>query len=318
MGTTSTTKHPLEVLIELTSHGEDLSCLDAPKQRDPYGVTLLKVSQFIPREPVLYEPCAVFVLQGSKHGYVGDKSVIYDPKHFLVLSVPLPFECETTASPAKPMLAVYVRLRREVVTELLSTMRWSERDGGQRPKTIEATPLTPDIEDNLRRLLETKRSTIAWTVLGEQIVRELTYRVLIGPHGFGLRAIVDSSGHFAQISRVLQDIQTNYAEDLSVEKLANSIGMSQSVFHHHFREVTATSPLQYIKAIRLHRARSLMRHEGLGTSTAAMRVGYESRSQFAREYKRLFGHAPGIELNDFRSRSRKRTKSSGEISKQKR
>lgn len=309
MATAKTTNRLLELINELTLNDEDMSCLDAPKQRDPFGVTLLRVSNFIAREPVLYEPSAVFVLQGAKHGFVGDKSVIYDPKHFLVLSVPLPFECETHASPEHPMLAVYVRMQREVITDLLTTMRWKDNGTETPPETAESTLLDDATQNTLLRLLEARRDKMEWTVLGPQLVRELTYRVLTSPQGRGLRAMVNSSGHFTQISQVLQHIHHSYAQPLSVEQLASSVGMSQSVFHEHFREVTATSPLQYVKAIRLHRARTLMRHEGLGTSIAAFRVGYESRSQFAREFKRFFGHAPSTELTVFRTSRKNRSAS---------
>jgi AraC-like DNA-binding protein len=298
-------------LNDLTLTGEDMSCLEVSKARHSHGVTLLRVSQFIAREPVLYEPSAVFVLQGSKHGFVGDKSVVYDPKHYLVLSVPLPFECETDATPDHPMLAVYVHIQREVIAELLTAMRLDDSVPRQPPATIEAAPLDERMRENLLRLLEARQSPTEWMVLGPQLVREITYRILIGPQGYGLRALVNSDGHFTQISRVLQRIHSNYGEPFSVSELASSVGMSQSVFHLHFREVTSTSPMQYIKAIRLHRARTLMRYEGLGATVAAVRVGYESTSQFGREFKRMFGYSPGSELARFRTaRSGKRASAS--------
>jgi AraC-like DNA-binding protein len=284
-----------------------MSCLEASKARHSHGVTLLRVSRFVPREPVLYEPSAVFVLQGSKHGFVGDKSVVYDAKHYLVLSVPLPFECETIATPDRPLLAVYVHMQREVIAELLTAMRWEDTAPRRPPTTIEAAPLDDRMRENLFRLLEARQSSTDWMVLGPQLVREITYRVLIGPQGYGLRALVKSDGHFTQISRVLQRIHSNYAEPLSVSELASSVGMSQSVFHLHFREITSTSPMQYIKAIRLHQARTLMRYEGLGANVTAVRVGYESPSQFGREFKRMFGYSPGSELAHFRAaRSRQK------------
>jgi AraC-like DNA-binding protein len=290
----------ITLLDDLTCSGEDMSCLQAPKVSHSHGVTLLRVSRFVPREPVLYEPSAVFVLQGAKHGFVGDKRVLYDTKNYLVLSVPLPFECETEATPECPMLAVYVHMQREVVAELLASMRWENRISHLPPATIEAAPLDERMSENLLRLLEAWQSPTEWMVLGPQLVREITYRVLIGPQGHGLRALVNSDGHFTRISQVLQRIHNSYAEPLCVDELASSAGMSQSVFHHHFRAITSTSPIQYIKAMRLHRARRMMRVEGVGASVAAVRVGYESASQFGREFKRMFGHSPGAEVARFR------------------
>ena len=296
-----TSSRLITLLDDLTSSGEDMSCLEAPKASHSHGVTLLRVSQFIPREPVLYEPSAVFVLQGAKHGFVGDKSVFYDAKNYLVLSVPLPFECETQATPDCPMLAVYVHMQREVIAELLASLRWENPVPDLPPATIEAAPLDEKISENLLRLLEARQSPTEWTVLGPQLVREITYRVLIGPQGHGLRALVNSDGHFTRITRVLQHIHSNYAQPFSVAQLASSVGMSQSVFHLHFRAVTSASPMQYVKAMRLHRARTMMRHEGVGAGVAAVRVGYESPSQFGREFKRMFGHSPGAEVAHFRT-----------------
>ena len=130
----------------------------APKASHSYGVTLLRVSEFAPREPVLYEPSAVFVIQGSKHGFVGAKSVIYDANNYLVLSVPLPFECETKATPDCPMLAIYVRMRREVIAELVTSMRWESTVRDVPPATIEAAPLNERMSGNLLRLLEAMQS----------------------------------------------------------------------------------------------------------------------------------------------------------------
>jgi AraC-like DNA-binding protein len=298
--TKSTSNRLIHLLNSLTSTGQDERCLRAPKTSSSHGVTLLRVSEFVPREPVFYEPSAVFVLQGSKHGFVGDKSVVYDAKNYLVLSVPLPFECETQATPECPMLAIYVHMRREVIAELLTSMRWDNKAPHLPPATIEAASLDEKMSENLLRLLDAWRSPREWMVLGPQLVREITYRVLTGPQGHGLRALVNSDGHFTQISRVLQRIHSTYAEPLSVSELASNAGMSPSVFHLHFRAVTSTSPMQYIKAIRLHRARTLMRYEGVSASVAAVRVGYESPSQFGREFKRMFGHSPGTEVACFR------------------
>jgi AraC-like DNA-binding protein len=295
------TEQLLGLANQLTATGKDMSCLDAPKSPHDHGVTLLRVTHSIPREPVLYEPSAVFVLQGAKHGFVGEKSIVYDASRYLVLSVPLPFECETHATPREPMIAIYLQLRREVIAELLTTMGVEREPSSKSPATAEAVPFEDSMKLALLRLLQAKASPVEWAVLGSQLVREVTFRVLAGQQGQGLRALVDSSSHFTSIARVLREIHQSFAEELPVDKLASSAGMSQSVFHQHFREVTATTPVQYIKALRLHRARTLMRHEGLGTGVAALRVGYESRSQFAREFKRFFGYGPAMELARFRT-----------------
>jgi len=142
------------------------------------------------------------------------------------------------------------------------------------------------------RLLESLQAPLDCRVLGPQIVREICYRVLCGEQSGALRAVAARRGHFSQISKVLRRIHADYAAALDVESLAREASMSVSTFHQNFRDVTSTSPLQYIKSIRLHKARMLMAQEGLNASVAARQVGYESSSQFSREFKRFFGDTP--------------------------
>ena len=129
-------------------------------------------------------------------------------------------------------------------------------------------------------------------ILGPQIVREITYRVLCGPRGGSLRALIAINGRLSQIQRALEHMHAKYAEVIDVASLAEETGMSVSAFHHNFKSVTANSPLQYLKTIRLHKARMLMAVEGLNAGGAADRTGYQSASQFSREFKRFFGATP--------------------------
>jgi AraC-like DNA-binding protein len=131
-------------------------------------------------------------------------------------------------------------------------------------------------------------------------VREITYRVLIGPLGHNLRALAAPHTHFGQISRVLNRIHAEYSREFDIGTLARDAGMSLSTFHAHFKAVTSSSPLQYLKNVRLHKARMLMVHEGANAGTAATQVGYESPSQFSREFKRLFGDGPAAVANQLR------------------
>ena len=257
------------------------------------GVTLMRVSRPLPRMPVLYEPSIVIVGQGRKRGYLGDEVYTYDAHNYLVLSVPLPFECETEGTREKPLLAVSVQVNLAVLAELLMKM-----DGGRRPDTpatpqgIYSTKLDAMLSDTTVRLLECLGDAVEARVLGPQIVREITYRVLCGEQGGALRAAAALHSRFGSVNRALQRIHADYARDLSVEELADLAGMSPSAFHQNFKAVTSTSPLQYLKTIRLHKARFFMVYEGLRAGIAAERVGYESSSQFSREFKRLFGMSP--------------------------
>jgi AraC-like DNA-binding protein len=257
------------------------------------GVSLMRASRPLPRMAVLYEPGIVIVGQGRKRGYLGDQVYVYDALNYLVLSVPLPFECETEASPEEPLLALSVRVNLGMLAELLLTM-----DSGRHPEApatplgMYATPLDAKLEEATARLLEALLDPAEARILGPQIVREITYRVLCGEQGGALRAAAALHSRFVQVNRALDRIHADYARELSVEELAGAAGMSHSAFHQNFKAVTSTSPLQYLKTIRLHKARLLMVHEGLRVGEAAGRVGYQSQSQFSREFKRLFGSTP--------------------------
>jgi AraC-like DNA-binding protein len=257
------------------------------------GVQLMRASQPIPRSQVLYEPGIVIVGQGRKRGYLGDQVYTYDAHNYLVLSVPLPFECETEATPDKPMLAVQIRVDLAVLGELLMKMDGARGSAPSAiPQGIYSTRLDVTLSEATVRLLECLADPVETRILGPQIVREITYRVLCGEQGGALRAAAVLHSRFGQVNRTVQRIHAEYARDLTVEELAETAGMSASAFHQNFKAVTSTSPLQYLKTIRLHKARMLMVYEGLRAGIAADRVGYESSSQFSREFKRLFGASP--------------------------
>jgi AraC-like DNA-binding protein len=259
------------------------------------GVQFMRADVSHPRAPVVYDQRIVIVGQGRKKGYLGGQVYTYDPYNYLVLATPLPFECETEASPEKPLLAVSIQVNPAAIGELLVEMEDGAETRGTARRGIYSTPLTDELIDATVRLLECLQSSRDGRILGPQIVREITYRVLCGEQGGSLRALATRHGAFSQIARVLKRIHVEYANSLDVETLASEAGMSVSTFHHNFKAVTATSPLQYLKSIRLHKARLLMVQDGLNAGTAAGQVGYESASQFSREFKRLFGNSPADE-----------------------
>ena len=264
-------------------------------------VRLMRASRPLPRMPVLYEPGIVIVGQGRKRGYLGEQVYIYDAHNYLVLSVPMPFECETEASAAKPMLALSVRVDLSTLAELLLKMDGNgHSDISAMPQGIYSTPVDAQLCEASVRLLESLRHPADARILGPAIVREIVYRVLSGRQGGALRAAAALHSRFGQINRALQLIHAEYGRELSIEELAGAAGMGQSAFHQNFKAVTATSPLQYLKTIRLHKARMLMVQEGLRAGIAAERVGYQSPSQFSREFKRLFGASPVGEAESLR------------------
>jgi AraC-like DNA-binding protein len=284
----------LVALLSELAQGEGFSSSRLP------GVRFMRSTQHVPHSPVAYEPSIVIIGQGRKSGHLGGKTFVYDANNYLVLSVPLPFECETEGSPENPLLGVSVGVTPAIVAELLMEMEHSLPAAGPQPQAIESTSLDEALDNATVRLLECLRSPHDARILGPQIVREITYRVLLGKLGGNLRALAAPHSHFGQIGRVLHRIHAEYARTFDMETLAREAGMSVSTFHAHFKAVTSSSPLQYLKSIRLHKARMLMVHEGINAGNAALRVGYESASQFSREFKRFFGDGPAAVASHLR------------------
>ena len=263
------------------------------------SVTFMRSNRSIPRTQALYEPSIVIVLQGKKRGYYGGEMIVYDAGHYLALSVPLPFSTQTEASEAEPMLGLALRIDAAVTAELAMGVDETAPPDTKKPATLYATPIDTKLEDAILRLLEALSSPVESKLLAPSIFREITFRVLTSEQGGGLRAALLQDGHFGRIAKVLRHIHGKFDSNLDVSTLAKEAYMSVPSFHNHFKAVTQTSPIQYIKAIRLHQARLMMIRNGISASSASQRVGYESPSQFSREFKRLFGRSPMEEARYF-------------------
>ena len=280
------------------NEGYSLSALD--------GVRFMRSDRPLGRTPVLYEPGIVIVCQGRKLGFLGDETYVYDAQHFLVLSVPLPFSTETQASKEEPMLAVSIRLDLATVADLVVAIDSRSGAGagahhGDAPLGIASTPLSQELADATVRLLRALCHPLDAGILGPALVREICFRVLSGEQGGALRAALAHPGRFGRVARALRRIHTDYAQPLDVTHLAQEAGMSVPAFHVNFKAVTQTSPIQYIKSTRLHHARLMMIRDGLTAASASARVGYESASQFSREFKRFFGRTPVDEVRDMQA-----------------
>lgn len=265
------------------------------------GVRLMRADRPWPRRPVMYEPCICVVAQGRKRGYLGDEVFTYDAQQYLVLSVPLPFEGETEASAEEPFLGVSIRIDLAEAAELLLALEEAGGTPAPAPKGICATPLGDELADAVLRLLNALCSPIEARLIGPSILREIYFRVLTGAQGGAIRAGLTHQSQFGRIAKALRRIHAELDGDLDVPGLAQECGMSVPAFHTHFKAVTQTSPIQYVKATRLHKARLLMAQDGITAAHAAVRVGYESPSQFSREFKRFFGRTPQEEAAQMRS-----------------
>lgn len=265
------------------------------------GVKLMRWNRSLPRSPVFYEPSIVFVCQGRKIGYLGDEVYQYNPHQFLVLSVPLPFESETIASAEEPLLAISIRINTATLAELLMTLAQTPAMDSQCRCCIASTPLDAKLSNAVVRLLECLTSKNEITILGQAILREIHYRVLQSAQASAILAALQTHHSLGKVSKALRLIHSEYADALNVEKLAIESAMSVPAFYAAFKEITATSPIQYLKMTRLHKARLLMVQDRISASQAAGKVGYESASQFSREFKRMFGKSPLEEANTLRS-----------------
>jgi len=264
-------------------------------------VRLLRSDRPLTSTPVLYEPGIVIVCQGQKRGFWADKVFLYDAQHYLAVSVPVPFTMETQASAAEPLLAIYITVDLQVLAKL--TLELDDIAGARpaEPAGMVSTPMDDALSQTVLRLLEAMSSPIESVLLGPAIIREVYFRVLSGEQGASLRAALAGKGQFGKIAKAVRRIHAGFREPLTVEQLASEAAMSVPTFHAHFRAVTDTSPMQYLKSVRLHQARLLMlRHETTGAATCA-EVGYVSSSQFSREFKRLFGRSPSDEVARMKS-----------------
>lgn len=266
------------------------------------GVQLARRSKSEARHPLIYEPTLVFLGSGRKRSFLGSEILRYDANNFLALSVPVPVECEVEASPQEPLLAVCISVEPTMLAEILINLDEPSRPDAAIPRGIYVSPFNPDLQCAVVRLLECLHSPADSRILGTQTVREILYRVLQSESGGALRALASRNDQFMRIARILHQIHTDFARPIATEELAKRAGMSVSTFHHNFKAVTATSPLQYLKTIRLHRARALMANSGHNAASAAIAVGYESPSQFGREFKRMFGNSPAEAASDIRAR----------------
>ncbi|MCW6030012.1 AraC family transcriptional regulator [Pantoea sp. JK] len=260
-------------------------------------VRILRSDRPLARTPVLYDPGIVIVCQGSKRGFFGDQVYLYDEQHYLAVSVPVPFTMETAASAEYPLLAIYLHLDFTVATELLLQLEQQDVTfESQAAQSMMSSPMDQTLRETVLRFLTTLNHPLDAKMLGPALVRELYYRVLTGAQGSAMRAALTLQGQFGKVGKALSHIHAHYAQPLTLGQLAALAGMSVPTLHTHFKSITHQPPMQYVKSVRLHQARMLMVRREMTASSASHAVGYESASQFNREFKRLFGLPPAEEI----------------------
>lgn len=256
------------------------------------ALTLYRSSGPSAHDAAVYEPALVVMAQGAKEVILGNVPYRYDPDHYLLVSVDLAVAARVVeASPTHPSLAIRITFDPAVVGELLADGT-AVPAGGATDRGIAVTPIDPPLRDAVTRLVELLDTPEHIPAIAPLVLREITYRILIGPQGPRLRQIASVGAPAQRIAEAIRWLKRHLDEPLRIETLAKNVGMGSSALHLHFKTVTTMSPLQYQKQLRLQEARRLMLGEGLDAAEAAFRVGYESPSQFSREYRRLFGAPP--------------------------
>jgi AraC-like DNA-binding protein len=248
-----------------------------------------------------YEPSLAVVAQGRKRADLGGTTFIFDESRYLLTSLDLPVICNVIeASEEVPYLCFVLKLDMPVVRELLGREEIHGPVAASDSPAMATGETTPELLDACCRLVDLLNRPQDIPFLSGLIQREIIYRILRGPEGARLRAIVTLGDQSHRTAKAIAWVRANYAKPLRVEDLAKIAGMGVSTLHHHFRALTAMSPLQYQKQLRLHAARELMLMDGVDAASAAFEVGYESASQFNREYSRFFGQPPKRDIRALR------------------
>ena len=258
-------------------------------------VRILRTEAVLYDIPVLYKPGAVFVLQGSKHGILDGEIYLYDEHHYLAVSVPVPFSMTSTASPRRPLLAVYLEFDMQMAAEIATQLEKLAGPASVKPKGLFSSRMDSTIEDVLLRLLTVLGSPVEVAVLGGSILRELHYRVMSGPQGGAVIAALQRKGTSGKLIESLAWLRKNYGSEITVADLARAVGMSVPSYHVHFKELTGSSPMQYVKAMRLHEARLMIARQTATIAEVAASVGYVSPAQFSRDFRRHFGRTASEE-----------------------
>jgi AraC-like DNA-binding protein len=283
----------LEELIRKQVGGRELVETAVP------GLTLVSRTKPVAMSCVTYEPSVAVIARGSKRVELGQRTFVYDEKSYLLTSVDLPISSQLLGvSEKNPFVGMALKLDMELVREMTTHVERRERGGATGMAVAKTTPELIDACTRLVALLDRPEDI---GVMAGLIQREIVYRVLMGEEGERMRAIATAGEQSQRTAKAVSWLKENYNKPLRVEELAQMAGMGLSTFHHHFRALTEMSPLQYQKQLRLQMARRLMLAEGYDAAGAAFAVGYESASQFSREYARFFGQPPKRDIQMLRS-----------------
>ena len=256
-------------------------------------ISIYKTIKAVPRAPLLYDLCLIIVLQGEKIGYLGENVFNYNSHNYLVVPTTIPFECETIASKEEPFMCMLITIDKKIMYEIIDLISNKEALKNKSSQLgVFSDNITPEIENTIERILQTLNSKTESKILADSLLKELYYRVASGENADFLHKMFLNTKIEAKIARSLRSIHENYGDHLDIPNLAKNEDMSSSSFHTHFKKITSLTPLQYIKKIRLNKALDLLTRQNYQVNSTAYAIGYESSSQFSRDFKSFFGYPP--------------------------
>ncbi len=260
------------------------------------GLTVLRTEEVSKFDSVVYDPVICLILQGVKETKVGDQMVTLAAGQALLVSHDLPVESRiTVASADEPYVALIVSLDIAMVRSLYEQVGGSVQDAPL-ARSLSARSAEPKLIDALARYLALRDAPLEAQVLGPAILREIHFRLLVSPIGVMLRNLLAIDSHASRVARAIRQIRADFRSPLSVADMARTAGMSPSSFHGHFKGVTGTTPLQYLKDLRMIAARDMLREGRHSVAATSFEVGYESPTHFSRDYQRKFGLPPSKEV----------------------
>jgi len=261
------------------------------------GIHFYRADKSSSRQPLLYQSGIIIIGQGRKVIHLGEHAVEYGAGDYLVIGVPLPLECEAFVDNDLPILGLSIDVPAKLLHELVNLLYQQDTFSALCKKPLECGLKAVNSDQAFQlscvRLLSALKNQTEAQVLGPGLIREIVYHVLMGPQGHTLFGLAQHDGQYARIARALNRVHKDYSSELSVDALASEVNMSVSAFHRAFRQVTMESPVQYLKKVRLQKAKELIHYAGKRANEAAAMVGYASPSQFSREFKRHFNQSPG-------------------------
>jgi len=290
-----------QLLAELTTKVSNSLGELSERATDVPGLTLYRcIAPTIP-SPCTYEPSLLVVAQGRKRVNLGKTSYVFGQSRFLLTSLELPVVSQViTASEEIPYLAFFLKLDISAVRDILNTEEVPVPEATSETRGMAIGVTTPELVSSCCRMMDLLGVPREIPFFSKIIQREIIYRLLQGSQGARLRAIATLGDQSHRTAKAVAWLRSNYEKPLRVEQLATIAGMSRSMLHQHFRALTAMSPLQFQKRLRLHAARQRMITGELDAASAAFEVGYESPSQFNREYRRFFGQPPMRDIKGLR------------------